>query len=120
MKKQKTILTVAILLLLGSNVYFIAGYFSSQKELRQTKSSLEAIQSKKKYLDFNKMFIEKMLKTEGTVDIEARLELETAVRNLGDAEVLTQWKKFIDSSTEKDAQAEVKNLLEMLANKVKI
>jgi hypothetical protein len=46
--------------------------------------------------------------------------LETAVRDLKDEEILNQWQKFVDSKTETEAQKEVKNLLELLINKIKI
>ncbi len=108
---------IVVLILFMSNAYFVFKYLSAQKELNQTSSSLEAIQSNKKYLDFNKLFIDKILKADSTVDIETRLELEMAARDLKDAEVLAQWKKFIDSQSEKDSQEAVKNLLGILADK---
>lgn len=114
---QKAVYFILILILLSSDVYFSVKYFSSQKALNQANSSLEAIQIKKKYLDFDKLFINKMLKANGTVDVDTRLELEIAARDLKDADVLAQWKKFIDSSNEKDSQEAVKNLLGMLAEK---
>lgn len=115
---QKIACFTVFILLLAGNIYFAVKYFSSQKELNQTKSALETAQSNRKYLDFNKLFINKILKADSAVDIESRLELENAMRNLNDAEVLAQWKKFIDSSSEKDAQTAVKNLLGMLAEKI--
>ncbi len=114
---QKAICFILVLILLAGNIYFAVKFNSQQKELNQTKTSLEAIQSNKKYPDFNKMFIDKILKAKGTVDVDTRLELEMAARDLKDAEVLAQWKKFIDSQSEKDSQEAVKNLLGMLAEK---
>jgi hypothetical protein len=111
----KSACLAVILILLAGNVYFGDRYFSLQEELSQSKSSLAEIQSKKKYLDFNKMFVEKILNVEGTVDLESRRELEIAARNLGDAEVLSQWKEFTDSPSEKSAQTAIKNLLKTLA-----
>lgn len=108
---------IVVLILFVGNIYLVFKYLSTQKELNQTSSSLEVIHSSKKYLDFNKLFIDKILKADSTVDIETRLELEMAARDLKDAEVLVQWKKFIDSQSEKDSQEAVKNLLGMLAEK---
>lgn len=71
-------------------------------------------------MEFAKFFIEKFLKAETGVDFETRLKLENAVRDLKDEEILAQWQKFAESKTEIDAQAEVKNLLEMLIDKIKI
>lgn len=114
---QKIVCFLIFVLLLAGNIYFAFKYFSVQKELIRTKSLLGMVQSNKKYLDFNKMFIDKILNADAAVDIESRLELENAVRNLNDAQVLAQWKKFIDSSSEKDSQEAVKDLLGMLAKK---
>lgn len=117
MSNQKIVCSLVFVLLLAGNIYFAVKYFSAQKELSRANSFLAAIQANKKYSDFNKMFIAKILKAEGTVDIESRLELEIAARDLKDTEVLAQWKKFIDSPSEKDSQEAVKNLLGMLAEK---
>lgn len=119
MTKQKITLIIILVLLVGC-IFFGFKYFSSQKELRQTQIALETQQTNEKVLEFTKLFIEKVLKTEIEVDFEMRLELENAVRNLGDEEILAQWNKFVDSKTEAEAQTEVKNLLEMLVNKISI
>ena len=47
------------------------------------------------------------------------MKLETEKKKKNDKEILAQWQKFTDSKTESDAQREVKNLLEILANKIK-
>jgi hypothetical protein len=48
------------------------------------------------------------------------LKLEYAVRDLADGEILKQWNEFVNSKTESEAQEQVKNLLELLVNKIKI
>ena len=73
-----------------------------------------------KVLEFTKLFIGKVLKAKTEVDFETRLKLENAVRNLEDKEIMIEWSKFIESKTEDGAQEEVKNLLEMLINKIKV
>ncbi len=120
MANQKTILIIITLLLLAGNVFFGVKYFAVQKELRQTQAALETQKTNEKVLDFAKLFIEKVLKAETEVDFETRLKLENVVRNLSDEEILTQWQKFTESKTEIQAQEEVKNLLEILVNKIKI
>jgi len=119
MTKQKTTLIIILVLLVGC-VFFGFKYFSVVKELRQTKTVLETQVINEKVLDFTKLFIEKVLKAETEVDFETRLKLENAVRNLNDEEILIQWQKFTESKTEAEAQTEVKNLLEMLINKIRI
>ncbi len=117
--KSKTILILALILLAG-NVFLGAKYFSVVKELRQTQAALQTQTTNEKVLEFTKLFIEKVLKVETEVDFETRLKLENAVRNLDDEEILVQWQKFTESKNEADAQEEVKNLLEMLAGKIKV
>ena len=117
--KPKTILII-ILILLAGNVFLGVKYFSVVKELRQTETLLQTQTTNKKVLEFSKLFIKEVLKAETEVNFDTRLKLETAVRNLGDEEILNQWQKFTESKTEVQAQEEVKNLLEMLMNKIKI
>jgi len=120
MKYSKTILTIIILLLIAGNVFFGFKYFAAQKEIRQTQTALETQTTQGKVLEFTKLFIEKVLKAETEVGFETRLKLENAVRNLDDEEILVQWQKFTESKTETGAQEEVKNLLEMLVNKIRV
>lgn len=111
---------ILVLILLAGNVFWGVKYFSLQKELQETQAGLETQKLNEKVLEFTKLFIEKVLKAETEVDFETRLKLENAVRNLDDEEILVQWQKFVESRTEAEAQNEVKNLLEMLINKIKI
>jgi len=119
MSKPKIIL-ILVLVLLAGNIFLGVKYFSVVKELRQTQTALQTQTTNEKVLEFTKLFIEEVLKAETEVNFETRLKLETAVRNLGDEEILNQWQKFVDSKTEAGAQEEVKNLLEMLINKIKV
>ena len=119
MTKQKTILTIIILLLIIGSVYFGFGYLNTQEELRQARTALENQKTNKKVLDFTKLFIEKILKAETEVDFETRLKLENAIRNLDDKEILERCNKFVNSKNEGEAQSQVKNLLELLVNKIK-
>lgn len=118
MPKQKTILLIVIFALIASNAFFIVKYFAVQKEFNQVKTIADAKNTNKKVLNFTKLFVEQVLKADGEVDFETRLELENAVRNLNDDEILSQWKKFTEAENENEAQTEVKNLLEILANKI--
>lgn len=118
MTKEKTILIIIILILLIGDIYFGLSYFNVQKELRQTQTALTTQKTNDKVLEFTKLFIVEVLKAKTEVDFETRLKLENAVRDLGDQEILTQWQKFTESKTEAQAQEEVKNLLELLVNKI--
>ena len=117
---RNLIFVVIILFLLAGNVYFAVQYSAVKKELAETRIELQTKEFNEKILNFASLSIAKVLKAEGEVDFETRLNLENTVRNLGDEEILSQWQKFIESKTEVEAQTEVKNLLEMLINKIKI
>ena len=81
---------------------------------------IKARQINEKTLNFTRIFVVKILKAEKEVDFETRLMLENSVRDLENSEILAQWQKFTNSKTESEAQEEVKILLEMLVNKIKI
>lgn len=118
MNNQKTILNrVIIIILLAGNMFLGFQYFTLKKEVEVT-SHNQVLNNK--VISFTKLFVEKVLKTETEIDFETRLQLENAVRDLGNQEILAQWQKFTESKTEADAQTEVKDLLQMLVNNIKI
>jgi len=120
MERKKIILTFVILLLIAGNVFLGYHYFIGQKQFKQIQASLETQKFNDKILDFSKLFIQKVLKAQNEVDFETRLKLENTVRDLGDDEILNQWEKFTGSKTETEAQDNVKLLLELLVNKIKL
>ncbi|MEK9132272.1 MAG: hypothetical protein AAB606_00995 [Patescibacteria group bacterium] len=91
-----------------------------KKELYNEQLRVKTQTMNEKILDFNKYFIDKVLKAEGEIDFETRLKLETAVRNLNDNDILALWQKFVESKDEISAQKNVQNLLEILATKIKV
>jgi len=119
MNKTKIIYIIILIVLFISNLFLIIQYRAQKKELEEIKKPLETRQINEKILNFASLFIEKVLKAEGEVDFETRLKLENSVREINDQEILAEWQKFVDSKTENEAQQEVKNLLELLLNKIK-
>ncbi|HCM36338.1 MAG: hypothetical protein A3J30_03315 [Candidatus Wildermuthbacteria bacterium RIFCSPLOWO2_02_FULL_47_9c] len=115
---SKAFVIVVIFLLLASDVFFAAQYVNAQRQLRETQVQLEDQRINERTLAFTQLFIEKVLKSETEIDFETRLQLENAVRGIGDEEILAQWQRFTESVNEKDAQQEVKNLLSLLVRKV--
>ncbi|MBI2038062.1 MAG: hypothetical protein HYT15_04015 [Candidatus Magasanikbacteria bacterium] len=120
--KSKAFWVVIFLVLFGTNVLFASLYLQAKKELEGTKVILSSQQYRSKYMDFLKMFIKLVIKSDKEVDFETRLKLENAVRGLkeeyNDPEILAQWQKFVNSGNEAEAQANVKELLGMLVDKV--
>jgi hypothetical protein len=68
-------------------------------------------------LAFRNMFTEKILLSDGEIDFDTRLTLESAVRELNDAEIFSQWQAFTKSETKEEATLLAKNLLKLLIKK---
>lgn len=115
---SKLLCIILVLILILGNVFFAVKYFNTKSTLEQTQEIVESQDKNNKTLVFARLFIEKVLRAENEVDFETRLEMENAVRNLNDEEILGQWQRFTESKTESQAQEEVKNLLGMLINKI--
>ena len=120
MAKREIFLTLAVLLLIAVSIFFGYQYFGAQKQLQSVQARVENQQLNNRVLNFTKIFITEVLKARTEVDFETRLRLENAVRDLNDHEILSQWQAFTDSKTEAEAQDKVKDLLDMLVNKIKM
>lgn len=114
---NRRFITILVVILLAGNIFFVSKYLSAKKE---SASVLQVHTVDEKTLEFTKLFISGVLKADSEVDFETRLKLENMVRNLGDKEILAQWQKFVESKTEAEAQNNVKDLLEVVVNKINI
>lgn len=117
--KEKAVLVIIIAVLLATNIFFVVKYAAVQSELIDQRIAADKVSFNSNVLDFESLFIEKVLKAKGEVSFEDRLHLETVVRNLSDSQILEQWNKFVNSKNEAQAQEEVKNLLGLLVSKIK-
>jgi hypothetical protein len=128
MSKQKLMIILFIGLIV-MNGFLLYRYLLITKEIEKMKVAsglpeknavIFTNTKNEKIINFLKLFITKVLKAEGEVDFETRLKLENAVREIQDKEILDQWIKFTESKTEEEAQKNVKDLLEILVNKLQI
>jgi hypothetical protein len=117
--KTEILIFILILLLIFSNFFWYISFSNLKFQLQAQKAS-RSPQFNEKVLNFLSLFIENVLKAEKEVDFETRLKLENDVREIGDKEILDQWNKFVNSQTETEAQQNVKDLLELLVNKIKL
>lgn len=124
MSKQKVVIILLILLLVVTNILWFWEARRGQKQIQAARESALVAQNRnllnEKIVQFLKLFVGKVLQSDQEVDFETRLLLENAVRDLKDEGVLMQWQKFTQSQTEPEAQKEVKNLIELLVNKIKV
>jgi hypothetical protein len=100
------------------DIIFAGQYCASLKRIKIAQNFLLTCQNNEKVIDFGKMFVNKILKAEGEVSFEDRLVLENAVRDINSQLVFDQWQKFVNAGNETVAQIELKNLLELLVNKI--
>jgi|SRR3989344_1543604 len=117
---RKTILVVAavIILLLLATIFFAGVYLLKVQENEKLQKEIAVGKTNSKVASFLKLFVEKVLKTDKPVSFEDRLQLENAVRNINDPDILAKWEKFTGGTDEVQIQQGVKDLLEVLAEKL--
>ena len=118
MLHHRIIYIILIVVMAIGVVFSIFGYYNVSSELSSAQSQLAVQKNDERVLQFLSMFVKKVIKADAEISFEDRLSLENTVRSLGDKEVLAQWKKFVDSKTETEAQKNTKVLIDLLVDKV--
>ncbi|MFA6485974.1 MAG: hypothetical protein WCT40_01235 [Candidatus Magasanikbacteria bacterium] len=119
MNIKKFLGAIAVIFLVAAVVIGGLGYYSLNKDYKGLQAYANSQRTQIQTVEFLKLFVKRVLKAQGEVDFETRLKLENAVRDLGDANVLAKWQAFVNSANEVDAQKNVKDLLEVLVDKIK-
>ena len=109
------VLVIICIVLLASNIYFGMEYFSANG--RANKLSSTKAQNTK-IVALENLFISKVLKTQGAVSYQDRLNLQSAVVNLNDNGIMGDWNTFLASTTQDQAQQSVLVLLSDFTNKI--
>src|SRR3989344_8907775 len=97
MSQSKIIFIVIVIILLAGNIFFASRFLVIRNELTLQRAEVAKVNFNSRIVDFASLFIEKVLKAGGEVSFEERLNLETAVRELRDEEILAQWNRFTGS-----------------------
>ena len=105
-------LLVALLVLLV--LYFIV--FFRYLRVRDDFRRLKTVTPQVLYADdqafmFLNLFVNGILRREGPIDYGTQTALSNIVENLDDSQLTAMWEDFLLSSTEKEAQASVKEIL---------
>ena len=118
-KKFKDLATLFIIgLLFLGNFYFIVKDLWQDNIGKKVIIEEEFTSPNRKILSFLRLFIDKVLKADGEVSFEDRLSLENAVRGIDDQQILSQWQKFVDSKSDKEAQVNLRDLIDLLVRKI--
>lgn len=116
---KKTIIILAIAgILLVSHIILGFKHVGLTQEFNKAQATLGTRETNENVLNFISLFVEDVLLAESEVGFEARLELEHAVRQLNDKNILSHWDRFIESETEQEAQEKTGTLLRELIKKI--
>lgn len=113
------ILILIILILIATNLYMVYLNFDYQKKLQVAEDIVTKKQVNDDVINFMRSVIEKVLQAKQEVSFDDRLKLENSVRNLNDPEILNQWNNFVNSKTQDEAQNGLRDLLSIIARKIR-
>jgi len=113
-KIGEIVLIIILFVVLASNAYFGYEYFSAKKNAAGLS---EIFWSNAKIVSFQKIFVEKVLKTEGEVSYKDRLDLESSAVNTNNQDIVDAWHSFLISETEEEAQVRVLYLLSLFSGR---
>ena len=108
-----------MIILVAMNIFFSFQYTQTAKK-EEAKLSAETIKIEERLQTarFMKLFIDKVLGTNGTIAFDDRVKLEADVRELGDADIIAQWDRFVASADSEEAQKNAVLLMSLLSNKM--
>ena len=116
-KIKLTIIVVVVIIVLSltANIFLSINLFIENKKNIEIQ---QKIHLNTKVLDFANIFINKVLRAEGEISFEDRLKIENAVRDTQDSDIYNEWQKFVGAKTELEGREEIKNLLQLIVNKI--
>ncbi len=109
------VVLVLLIVSVVGNIFLGVTWYQQHEQLKIV-SAREA--SNTAIISFQKLFVSKVLTTQGNVSPEDRLKLEQAVVNTNDKDIQSAWQTFLASTTEAEAQQNVLTLLTLFANKL--
>ena len=117
--KTRLVANSLMLLLVGLNIFFSIQYTQNMK-IGDVKQAEEVAKTEErlKVSKFMKLFIDKVLSTNGTITFEDRVKLESDIRALGDESLVKQWEVFVASKDSDNAQKSAVLLMSVLMNKM--
>lgn len=115
--KTRLMANILMVILVCLNIFFSIQYTQNMKiedtKLEQEAAKTEARLQKSRFM---KLFVDKVLGTNGTISFEDRVKLEADVRALGDQNLTAQWEVFVSSTDSETAQQSAVKLMSMLAS----
>ncbi len=117
--KTRLMANILMIILVGLNIFFSVQYTKNiQKDDAKIAEETSKTEERIKLSKFMKLFIDKVLSTDGTITFEDRVKLESDVRALGDEALVKQWEVFVASKDSESAQKSAVLLMSILMNKM--
>ena len=115
MSKTKFIVIVLFILSLAGNIVLGFNLYLKNREVELAKQKIQLNES---MVNFGNVFIDKVLRSTGEISFDDRLMIENAVRDTKDKDLYDIWQRFVSSQSEEQGREEVKNLLQVIVNKI--
>jgi predicted DNA-binding helix-hairpin-helix protein len=115
LEKTRFVSNILLVILLAGNLYFSVQYVQNLKSSQAPvvdKGAQEVMQIKN--ANFLKLFINKVVKSSGTVTYEDRVQLENDVRQIHNPALTAQWEVFVDNKDPKLAEQAATDLMLIL------
>lgn len=117
--KTRLLANTLMVVLVALNIFFSIQYTQNiKKQDEATIAESQKIEARLQTAQFMKLFIDKVLGTNGTIAFEDRVKLEADIRALGDDTLVKQWNVFVESSDSETAQKSAVKLMSMLSNRM--
>ncbi len=117
--KTRLVANVLMLLLVCLNIFFSIQYTENiGKDEAKNQAEILKTEDRLKTSRFMKLFIDKVLSTNGTISFEDRVKLESDIRALGDDTLVVQWEAFVASKDSETAQKNAVLLMSKLINRM--
>src|SRR5680860_229013 len=113
MQSSKKIVAVIIILVLG-NLFFASFSITGILKQRQLEQTVQSQQINSKVLIFAKLFLIKVLRSEGEITFDDRLELENSVRAINNKEIFSAWQAFTKAKDQVEVQQKYYDLFNLL------
>lgn len=115
MEKTRLVSNILLIVLLAGNLYFSVQYVQNLKneQVPVVDKGAQEVQQIKN-ANFLKLFIEKVVKSSGTVTYEDRVQLENDVRQIHNPALTAQWELFVDNKDPKKAEQAATDLMLIL------
>jgi len=117
--KTRLIANTLMVVLVGLNIFFSIQYTQNIKtEDALIEQETAKTEGRLKTAQFLKLFVDKVLGTNGTIAFEDRVKLESDIIELGDEALTKQWGVFVASADSEQAQKSAVLLMSMLSNRM--